>query len=124
MSKTEHLQAQLDWSTANVSEGRLAVAFDERPDSEWVDRLRAVVERIERPGSAWGTIKVKRRRVKVADVKPGAEDELRVFLEGAVLQTNADFRPDEAEQPGEGGERSEADETMTARFRSFAPSSS
>ncbi len=61
--------------------------------------------------------------MKVAGVTPGAEDDLRHFLEGAVLQANTDFAPDEAEEGGEGGERSEADETMTARFRSFAPSS-
>lgn len=124
MSSTEQLHADLDWSTATVSDGRLTVEFDARPASEWVDRLSAVVERMQRSSSPGGAIKVKRRRVKVAGMTPGLEDELRVFLEGAVMQTNADFRPDEAEQPGGGGERSEVDEIMTARFQSFAPSSS
>lgn len=120
MSKPAHTHAELDWSTAAVSDATLTLAFTERPSKDWVERLEAIIDRLRRAGTPWDTINVKPKRVKVAGVTPGAEDELRHFLEGAVLQANTDFKPDVAD---DGESRSEADETMTARFQDFAPSS-
>jgi hypothetical protein len=120
MSKTAHTHAELDWSTAAVSDATLTVAFTERPSKDWVERLEAIVDRLQRAGEPWDAIKVKPKRVKVAAITPGAEDELRHFLEGAVLQANTDFSTDDADDDEP---RSEADETMTARFQAFAPSS-
>jgi hypothetical protein len=37
-----------------------------------------------------GKIKVKRTRVRVRDVRPGAESDLRPLLDSAVLQPNID----------------------------------
>jgi hypothetical protein len=79
--------------------------------------VRAIVERLDRPGSAWGAIEIAETKVTVAAVSAGAEEDLRLLLDGAVQQANADFAPeddDAADGP------SEADSAMTEAFRSFA----
>jgi hypothetical protein len=122
MSETKHSHAELDWSTATVSDETLTVGFTERPSKAWVERLEAIVDRLQRAGEPWEAVKVKSKRVKVAGVTSGAEDDLRHFLEGAVLQANADFAPDADEECDD--KPSETDETMTARFQAFAPAES
>ena len=81
---------------------------DERPCHGVGRRSTAEVGR-------WGEIDVGKKKLKVDDVEPGAEADLRHFLETAVLQANADPPPNEKE-----GERSDADQAMTDAFRSFA----
>jgi hypothetical protein len=108
--------ADLDWSTAIVEDGRLTVGIDGDPPAAWTTRLKAVLERLERAGSPWGAVKVKRTRVRVRDVQPGAESDLRLLLDSAVLQTNSDLR----EHDDEGGQHSGQDEAMTTAFRSSA----
>ncbi|MBA3746485.1 MAG: hypothetical protein H0W96_03215 [Solirubrobacterales bacterium] len=120
MSRTKHHQTQLDWSTATVTGGRLTVDFTVRPVAEWIERLEAVVNRLQRPGTPWDAVKVKRARVKVRGVMSGAEDDLRLFLEGVVQQANADCSPDDRDTGSDA--RSGVDEAMTERFRSFRTS--
>jgi len=81
-------------------------------------------------GGEWGEIQVKRDKVRVGDVEPGSEDELRHHIEAVVAQANADHEPDDGDEDdgapdtdepgagaGAGGERPDAE--MTRRFRSF-----
>jgi hypothetical protein len=112
---------KIDWATASVRDGRLTVEIAGDPDRDWSARLREVAERLDRPGSAWGEIAVKKSGLRVEDVAEGAEDDLRHLLESAVLQTNAEFAPDE-EDDGAGGDEggSDQDRAMTAAFRAFA----
>ncbi|MEJ7798825.1 MAG: hypothetical protein WKF42_10030 [Solirubrobacteraceae bacterium] len=117
MTKQRELHGEIDWTSAGVEHCRLTVWFAEALASEWSDRLEAIVHRLERAGAPWGTIKVMRKRLRVAGVTPGSEDDLRFVLEGAVQQANADFASNE--QDGD-EQRSGADEAMTAVFRSFA----
>ena len=129
----DDLHAELDWSGARVRGGRLTVGYDAQPAREWSDRVQTVLDRLDRsgaikvsvqavrdrldrPGARWGTIKVTRKRVRVTCVEPGCEDDLRQLLEDAVRQANADLAPDGADK-----RRSDADERMTAVFRSLAP---
>jgi hypothetical protein len=108
----------IDWSSASVDDGRLTVAFGGRQSSEWIERVQDVLERLGRPSRRWGAIEVGKKRLRVDAVTPGAEADLRHFLERAVLQANADVPPEETE--GEQTERSRADQEMTDTFRSFA----
>jgi hypothetical protein len=113
---------EIDWSTASVRDGRLTVAFTDKPSAEWSERLDQVIERLQRPGVGWGAINVSKKRLRVDAVEPGAESDLRHLIDSAVLQANADRERDEDdERDVERSERSERDQAMTDAFRSFAP---
>ena len=81
-------------------------------------------------GGAWGEIEVKRDQVRVSDVAPGSEENLRHHLEAVVAQANTDHEPDEGDEddaapdavqsePGAGNQDEGPDAEMTRRFRSF-----
>jgi hypothetical protein len=118
VAKNAHPQASIDWASAEVKGGDLAVALAGEPNAKWAKRVEAILERLERPGSAWGKVKVGSSTVRVEAVTAGAEEDLRHLLDGAVQQANADFAP--AEEPGGDAAGSEADAAMTEAFRSFA----
>ena len=117
MAKSEHPQASIDWASAEVKGGQLTVALAGEANAEWAQRVQAIVERLDRPGSAWGATTVTEATVTVEAVSAGAED-LRHLLDGAVQQANADFAPDVQDDAGD--KPSEEDSAMTAAFRSFA----
>jgi hypothetical protein len=118
VAKNEHPQASIDWASAEVKSGELTVALVGEANTEWAERVQAVVERLDRPGSAWGATKVSDTKVTVEAVGAGAEEDLRHLLDGAVQQANADFAPDVQDDAGDGP--SEEDSAMTEAFRSFA----
>ena len=118
MAKNEHPQASIDWASAEVKGGDLSVALGGEANAEWAERVQAVVERLDRPGSAWGATKVTKAKVTVEAVSTGAEEDLRHLLDGAVQQANADFAPDVQDDAGD--RVSEEDSAMTEAFRSFA----
>jgi hypothetical protein len=112
------MAAEIDWSTAEVSEGELSVGLSEDVSKQWRLRFTAVLARLAREGSPWGEILAHKQRIKVAGVQAGSEEELRHLLESAALQAGAD------EQAGEHTEHEPADgpdEQMREAFRSFAP---
>ena len=111
-------EATLDWSSAAVDGGRLIVPVVGEIPTGWTKRVEHVAERLGRPSNAWGALKVTKKQLEVADVKPGTETDLHHFLESAVLQANADLRKDEDDANGD--ERSEEDQRMTDAFRSLA----
>ena len=118
MAKNEHPQASIDWASAEVRGGELSVALAGKANAEWAERVQAVIERLDRPGSAWGATKVTNAKVTVEAVDTGAEQDLRHLLDGAVQQANADFAPEVQDDAGD--EPSEEDSAMTDAFRSFA----
>ena len=118
MAKNKHPQASIDWASAEVRGGDLSVALAGEGNAEWAERVQAVAERLDRPGSAWGATKVTKTKVTVEAVSPGAEQDLRHVLDGAVQQANADFAPEVQDDAGDGP--SEQDSAMTDAFRSFA----
>lgn len=118
VAKHKHPQASIDWASAEVRAGDLTVALAGEPNADWAKRAQAIVERLERSGSAWGTVKVTKTVVTVAAITAGAEEDLRHVLDGAVQQANADFAPED--EGDDGDEHSEADSAMTEAFRSFA----
>ena len=123
-------EVTLNWSTADVKDGKLTVPLEGDVPKGWRKSFEATVKLL---GSGdWGEIQVKRDKVRVSDVEPGSEDKLRFHLEAVVQQANADHEPEESDDPGD-DEGSEADESepgagdeddgpdaeMTRRFRSF-----
>jgi hypothetical protein len=115
-------QAEIDWAEAEVVDGRLVVGLAGEPSAAWVKRAKAVLERLERPGSGWGSVKVTTKKIEVDGLAEGQENALRHFVDSIVQQANADLAEDEDEQDDdEGGAVSESDARMTEAFRAFAP---
>jgi hypothetical protein len=112
------MAVEIDWSQASVDDGSLTLPLAGKAPKKWTDRLEAVADSLARGGRGWGEVSVGRKKLRVDDVTPGCEAELRHFLESAVLQANADV-PVEDEDDSD-GERSDADQQMTETFRSFA----
>ena len=109
---------EIDWATASVKDGRLSVVLSGAPPKGFAAQLEHVIARLATSGHRWGEVSTGKRKLHVEDVESGAEDDLRHFLESALLQANAavgsesDESPDAAE-PG-------PDEQMASVFRSFA----
>ena len=122
MARNEHPQASIDWASAEVRGGKLTVELAGEANAEWAERVQAVLDRLDRASSGWGATKVTKSKVQVEAVSAGAEEDLRLLLDGAVQQANADFAPEDADDAGDGA--SEADAAMTEAFRAFgdAPS--
>jgi hypothetical protein len=118
MTDDGHQESALDWSSASVDDGRLTVPVIGDVPTGWTKRVQRVVERLGRPGSSWGAIKVTKKELRVDAVDPGSESDLHHFLESVVLQANTDLRDDD--ENGSDGERSERDQEMTEAFRSLA----
>jgi hypothetical protein len=118
VAKSEHPQASIDWASAEVKGGELTVSLAGEANAQWAERVQAIVERLDRPGSAWGATKVTEATVAVEAVSAGAEKDLRHLLDGAVLQANADYAPEVQDDAGD--QASEEDTAMTEAFRSFA----
>ena len=106
----------IDWRSADVRDGRLTVAFTEKPAKDWVERLERVVKRLHRPSTGWQSIEVKKTKLTVDAVAPGSEADLRHFLDSALLQANAEPEGDD----DAADDRSEQDQALTRTFRGFA----
>jgi hypothetical protein len=119
VAESKHPQASIDWASAEVRGGELTVALAGEANAQWAERVQAIVERLDRPGSAWGATKVTESTVTVEGVGAGAEEDLRHLLDGAVQQANADYAPDEVRDDA-GDRPSDEDSAMTEAFRSFA----
>jgi hypothetical protein len=115
---------QIDWASAEVSDGELTVGIVGDVPKGWVSRLKALLERLGQTGAErWGQIKVSKGRIAVGELEEGAEPDLRHLLESAILQANADLAPDDEGDEAAGQESPERarDGRMTSAFRAFAP---
>ena len=119
MAETKVAHAEIDWSSAEVADGKLTVALKGEPSKDWAERVEAIADRLQ-PSSRW-KIEADAKQIAVGGVAPGAESDVRHFLESVLAQANADFAPDEDEDSGEGPSGEDAE--MTEAFRSFADES-
>jgi hypothetical protein len=118
---------QLDWSTAEVSDGTLTVALSAKPPKDWRETFERTAVLLS--SDRWAvTLNSKKGSVQVAAVETGDEDRVRQFLEGAVLEANstlvsedelfdnqrADDEEDEPDEPARS-----PDEEQTGRFREY-----
>jgi hypothetical protein len=110
--------AGFDWASATVDDGELTVPVLGTPPRGWAKALRHVIERLQRAGHGWGSVKVTKKQVTVEEVSAGSEADVHHFLESALMQVTADLSADEEAESD--GERSESDQQMTDAFRSFA----
>ena len=122
-------QLQLDWSTAEVSDGKLAVGLSGKPPNKWRDTFERTATLL---GGGWTVaLSPKKGSVQVSSVQPGDEERVRQFLEGAVLEANTtlvseqelfDGQPAEEQEDEPDSEAPEPsrDEQLTGRFREFA----
>ncbi|HEY2258980.1 MAG TPA: hypothetical protein VGH45_04675 [Solirubrobacteraceae bacterium] len=80
-------------------------------------------------GGDWGDVELKKGKVRVSGVTPGAEERLRHFLESVVQQADATHRPeDESDDSSDdradpddqdSGPQDDSDAEATARFQAF-----
>jgi hypothetical protein len=111
---------QLDWSSAQVSDGKLTVKLSGKPSKPWTGVFERTVKLLG--GGDWDDVELKSGQVKVTGVEEGMEGSLRHFLEGVVQEANATLASDEDEK-GEDedakGDHDDGDSRMTERFREF-----
>jgi hypothetical protein len=89
---------EIDWSGAQVSEGSATLPLTAGGPKQWSERFASVAALLAPKGSArWGEVQVGKKAVKVAELQPGAEDDLRHFIESVVTQVNSELsgEPDE-----------------------------
>jgi hypothetical protein len=116
---------EIDWSSAEIEDARLSVALSGSGSKAWKGRFQNVLALLDTPHSGWGEVRLTGKGViRVRDVRPGAESDLRHFLETVLLQVNSDTVP-AGTQPAEQDVEDEPqepdpDEQMTAAFRAFA----
>jgi hypothetical protein len=113
---------QLDWSSAQVSDGTLTVKLSAKPSKTWKGVFDRTVKLLG--GGDWEEVVLKSSEVRVTGVEEGVEASLRHFLEGAVQEANATLaedeeEPDEDEDQDAHGEHDDGDSRMTERFRDF-----
>jgi hypothetical protein len=126
-------QLKPDWSTADVSDGKLTVELSAKPPKKWRDAFERATTLLN-PGAWKVTLNSRKGSVQIAPVQPGDEERVRQFVEGGVLQANATLvseeelfgtGPADDEEQEEEAEDSDAsepspDEELTGRFRAFA----
>jgi hypothetical protein len=117
-------KVELDWSSADVTDGTLEVALSTRPPKKWREAFERATALLSH--GTWNTmINQRKATVRVGTVTPGSEERVHQFLEGAVLEANhAIVSEDELFESDEEGDSDEPetseDDEMTQRFRTFA----
>jgi hypothetical protein len=117
-------EPKIDWSTAEVSDGKLVVAVDGELPKGYRRSFDATAHLLGQGDLA--DAKLKKGAVRVA-VSEGDEDRVRHFLESVVQQANADHElTDHEDDESDDDETPEddlfrgPDAEMTERFRAFA----
>lgn len=108
----------VDWSTAQVSGGKLTVRVNGDRPRGWKQRFERTA-RLLGDGD-WEGVRLKKGEIRVKGVVPGAEDKLRHHLESIIVEANT-LAP-EPNAPSEPPPAAEDDDDarMTKKFRSFA----
>jgi hypothetical protein len=121
---------EIEWASAEVRDGVLIVELSADGPKGWGKDFNAVLALLQSGNQRWGTVRLRKNVIEVADVLEGSEEELRHLLESVVLQVNSDLQLDAGDEVSAGrGEdaaesdraaRQAADRAITATFRSFA----
>jgi hypothetical protein len=122
-------EPHIDWSTAEVREGKLSVEIEGEIPRGWKRSFETVARLLSHGDSPGPGL---RKRVVTVEVSQGEEEKVHHFLESVVLQANADHRPaEEDEADDDEGEDDDLDlltprpdSEMADRFRAFAPQAS
>ena len=117
-------KVRLDWSSAEVSDGTLVVALNQRPPKKWREAFQRATALLSHGN--WTTrLSQRDRAIRLDPVELGEEERILQFLEGALLEANRTilteeelFDDDRAASAEE--QETSADEELTQRFRAFA----
>ena len=119
---------QLDWSQAEVKNGKLTVSVAGDPPRGWKDTFERTARLLS--NGEWDDVTLNKHAVRVDGLQPGSEEKLRFFLESVMQEANATHEPpedvaqdetDTADEATAGsGRDTSTDAEMTERFRSFA----
>src|SRR5947209_13284542 len=106
-------QPQLDWSQAEVKDGRLSVSLAGDPPPGWKETFEKTAALL---GSGeWDVVRLKKQTVRVEGVSAGSEDKLRHFLESVVQQANATHELEAEDSEDEDAEQSEEQDEGQAK---------
>jgi hypothetical protein len=113
---------EIDWGAAEVTADATVLPLTGDAAKDWSARFEAVVTLLGNGGSgAWGEISLTKKAIKVAALAPGAEDDLRHFLESVVVQVNSELSAETGEQSDEPQDPQAAqDAEMTEKLRTFS----
>lgn len=120
-------KVELDWSSAEVTDGTLVVALSDKPPKKWRDAFERAAALLSH-GSWHVRLNQRKGAVTLDPVEPGEEERVRQFLEGALLEANRTILAEDelfaapASESDEGQPEISADEEMAERFRGFARS--
>jgi hypothetical protein len=127
MGENASQEHSVDWESAEVEAGKLAVALDSKPEKVWKEAFERTIRLLNR--GTWDEVTLKKGRITLETITPGEEERARHFLESVVLEANSAVQPadDEAAEPerDEDGEEQQdehgdpRDREMTERLRSF-----
>lgn len=109
-------EVELNWSTAEVNDGKLTVELGGTIPKGW-KRAFEMTDRLL-GGGDWGEVRVKKHTVRISDVTPGTEEKLGHHLESVVEQANAAVRGAERAEVESNGNSPDA--RMTESFRALA----
>jgi hypothetical protein len=112
---------EIDWSSAEVSEGTVVVALTGKASKAWSDSFDGVLRLLGHGMGGWGEIAHDKKTITVQGLQPKAERDLRHFLEAVVVQVNAELAEpaSESEQAEPADPQELEDQEMTAILRSF-----
>jgi hypothetical protein len=118
-------KVELDWSSADVSDGTLDVALRGKTSKKWREAFERATALLSHGN--WNTrLNQRKGAVRLDPVSLGEEERVRQFLEGALLEANRVIVSegelfDKADGGDEGEEPEISDDAeLTARFRAFA----
>jgi hypothetical protein len=117
-------KVELDWSSADVTDGTLDVALSSRPPKKWRDAFERATALLSHGN--WNTrLNQRKAAVRLDPVTLGSEERVRQFLEGALLEANRVIVSEDELFDSNGESESDepetsADDEMTQRFRAFA----
>lgn len=113
---------ELDWSAVEVTQGSVTLPLSADAPKDWTERFTSVVGLLAPKGGArWGDVKAGKKAVKVADLQPGAEDDLRHFLESVVAQVNSELHEQPDQQAAQEEDPQAAQDAESAdKLRSFS----
>jgi hypothetical protein len=123
-------QLELDWSTAEVTDGELTVGLSAKPPKQWRDAFERTAALLG-AGNWEVTLRPKKGSVQIASVQLGDEERVRQFVEGVILEANATLvgedelwdsqrADDDDREPESDPPEPSRDEQLTDRFREFA----
>lgn len=113
---------EIDWGGAEVSAGVATLPLTGRAPKDWRERFSAVAALLGQKGSArWGEVKVTGKAVEVSELQPGAEEDLRHFLESVVAQVNSELSENERQAaPEQRDPQAASDAESAQRLRAFS----